>query len=102
MGLHKWEPDIYLGFSPALHLQCTVSKTLFFSGQENLVSCFHRSHLDGAVVDGLRIGKRLGLNLLIIPIGVLQKRVVILDILSSAKVFVYMEFGLVEELKFLF
>jgi hypothetical protein len=22
MGKHKWEPDIYLGFSLALHLQC--------------------------------------------------------------------------------
>jgi hypothetical protein len=22
MGIHKWEPDIYIGFSPALHLQC--------------------------------------------------------------------------------
>jgi hypothetical protein len=21
-GIHKWEPDIYNGFSPALHLQC--------------------------------------------------------------------------------
>ncbi len=24
-GIHKWEPDIYIRFSPALHLQCTVS-----------------------------------------------------------------------------
>ncbi len=22
LGIHKWEPDIYKGFSPALHLQC--------------------------------------------------------------------------------
>ncbi len=22
LGIHKWEPDIYIGFSPALHLQC--------------------------------------------------------------------------------
>jgi hypothetical protein len=21
LGIHKWEPDIYIGFSPALHLQ---------------------------------------------------------------------------------
>jgi hypothetical protein len=21
LGIHKWEPDIYVGFSPALHLQ---------------------------------------------------------------------------------
>jgi hypothetical protein len=21
LGIHKWEPDIYFGFSPALHLQ---------------------------------------------------------------------------------
>jgi hypothetical protein len=21
-GKHKWEPDIYIGFSPAIHLQC--------------------------------------------------------------------------------
>ncbi len=23
LGVHKWEPDIDIGFSPALHLQCT-------------------------------------------------------------------------------
>ncbi len=23
MVIHKWEPDIYIGFSPALHLQCS-------------------------------------------------------------------------------
>jgi hypothetical protein len=23
LEIHKWEPDIYIGFSPALHLQCT-------------------------------------------------------------------------------
>jgi hypothetical protein len=22
LGIHKWEPDIYTGFSPALHFQC--------------------------------------------------------------------------------
>jgi hypothetical protein len=22
LGLHKWKPDIYIGFSPDLHLQC--------------------------------------------------------------------------------
>jgi hypothetical protein len=53
------------------------------------------------VVDGLRVGKRLGLNLLISHIGGLQKRVLILDIFSSANVFVYEEFRL-EELKYLF
>jgi hypothetical protein len=24
LGTHKWEPAIYIGFSPALHLQCGV------------------------------------------------------------------------------
>jgi hypothetical protein len=24
LGIHKWEPDIYTGFSPALHLHCTL------------------------------------------------------------------------------
>ncbi len=24
LGIHKWEPDIYIGFSPALHLQCIL------------------------------------------------------------------------------
>jgi hypothetical protein len=24
LGIHKWEPDIYFGFSPALHLHCVV------------------------------------------------------------------------------
>ena len=27
-GIHKWEPDIYIGFSPALHLQCTECETV--------------------------------------------------------------------------
>jgi hypothetical protein len=22
IGIQKWQPDIYIGFSPALHLQC--------------------------------------------------------------------------------
>jgi hypothetical protein len=22
LGIHKWEPDIDIGFSPAIHLQC--------------------------------------------------------------------------------
>jgi hypothetical protein len=24
LEIHKLEPDIYIGFSPALHLQCTI------------------------------------------------------------------------------
>jgi hypothetical protein len=24
LGVYKWEPDIYIGFSPALHLQCRL------------------------------------------------------------------------------
>jgi hypothetical protein len=28
LGIHKWEPDIYIGFSPALHLQCKVRQYL--------------------------------------------------------------------------
>jgi hypothetical protein len=24
LGIHKWEPDIYTGFSPALYLHCVV------------------------------------------------------------------------------
>jgi len=34
LGIHKWEQDIYIGFSPALHLQCvrlhTLADTLAF------------------------------------------------------------------------
>jgi hypothetical protein len=26
LGIHKWKPDIYSGFSPALHLQCASQK----------------------------------------------------------------------------
>jgi hypothetical protein len=29
LGIHQWEPDIYIGFLPALHLQCVVSFTKF-------------------------------------------------------------------------
>jgi hypothetical protein len=24
LGIHKWEPDLYIGFSLALHLQCLI------------------------------------------------------------------------------
>jgi hypothetical protein len=24
LGIHKWESNIYIGFSPALHLQCCM------------------------------------------------------------------------------
>ncbi len=27
LGIHKWEQDIYIGFSPALHLQCIAGHT---------------------------------------------------------------------------
>ncbi len=30
MGIHKWEPDIYIGFSPALHLQCSSAALSLF------------------------------------------------------------------------
>ncbi len=33
LGIHKWEPDIYIGFSPALHLQSTFSKAHQDEGQ---------------------------------------------------------------------
>jgi hypothetical protein len=26
LGIHKWEPDFYIGFSLALHLQCEGSE----------------------------------------------------------------------------
>jgi hypothetical protein len=26
LGIHTWEPDIYIGYSLALHLQCTTKK----------------------------------------------------------------------------
>jgi hypothetical protein len=42
LGIHKWEPDIYIGFSPALHLQfvsvtvhCTI-KYLTLNGIDNI------------------------------------------------------------------
>ncbi len=27
LGIHKWEQDIYIGFSPALHLQWSIQRT---------------------------------------------------------------------------
>jgi hypothetical protein len=27
LGIHEWEPDIYNGFSPALHLQSVIEST---------------------------------------------------------------------------
>ncbi len=32
LGKHKWEPDIYVGFSLALHLQCSVKKSTGIPG----------------------------------------------------------------------
>jgi hypothetical protein len=29
LGIHKREPDIYIGFSPALYLQCGSTKVVF-------------------------------------------------------------------------
>jgi hypothetical protein len=46
MGKYKWEPDIYLGFSLALHLQCVcllIPMDSFFSF--NPVRCYLR-HLN--------------------------------------------------------
>ncbi len=42
LGIHKWEPDIYIGFSPALHLQCVpvIKKQIYcskFSSVWNLI-----------------------------------------------------------------
>jgi hypothetical protein len=28
LGRHKWETDIYIGFSPAFHLQCSFSSII--------------------------------------------------------------------------
>ncbi len=28
LGIHKWEPGIYIGFSPALLLQCVMATTV--------------------------------------------------------------------------
>ncbi len=30
LGIHKWEPDIYSGFSPALHLQCRIWESIIY------------------------------------------------------------------------
>ncbi len=30
LGIYKWEPDIYIGFSPSLHLQCAISSKFSF------------------------------------------------------------------------
>ncbi len=34
LGIHKWEPDIYIGFSPALHLQCGDDNGCGFCGSQ--------------------------------------------------------------------
>ncbi len=30
LGIHKWEPVIYIGFSPALHLQCNGKNVIAY------------------------------------------------------------------------
>jgi hypothetical protein len=38
MGIHKFEPDIYIGFSPALQLQCVTEILAQGNGKNNLVN----------------------------------------------------------------
>jgi hypothetical protein len=38
LGIHKWEPDIYIGFSPALHLQCEQISGTHGSASKNMIS----------------------------------------------------------------
>jgi hypothetical protein len=33
LGIHKWKPDIYIGFSPALHF--ALRKTIFHTAGKN-------------------------------------------------------------------
>jgi hypothetical protein len=52
--IHLWEPDIYIGFSPALHLQCLernslVTKKFHVSG---LVSQYRKFSNQFAEVEG--------------------------------------------------
>ncbi len=55
LGIHKWELDIYFGFSPALHLQCTwvdcvkipICKSIYViysmctNSQQYIIWCMH-------------------------------------------------------------
>jgi hypothetical protein len=53
LGIHKWEPDIYIGFSPALHLQCitvTVSRNKCLENLRNHFRVFDRQGFVDAVV----------------------------------------------------
>jgi hypothetical protein len=43
LGIHKWEPDIYIGFSPALHLQWALQRT----NTENWKQIFPAKELRG-------------------------------------------------------
>jgi hypothetical protein len=55
-GIHKWEPDIYIGFSPALHLQCVMKENGFYQIQLRI---FYTQN-DLTVVD---LARNLGLSL---------------------------------------
>ena len=40
LGIHKWEPEFYIGFSPALHLQCmyTTYLCLVLAGIDGMIA----------------------------------------------------------------
>jgi hypothetical protein len=45
LRIHKWEPDIYIGFSPALYLQCTIHRQEYsFCLQLELALTCHNYH----------------------------------------------------------
>jgi hypothetical protein len=51
LGIHKWEPDIYIGFSPALHLQCRVEDN--FHGKRKQEDCLQRPNPEKSMESGL-------------------------------------------------
>ncbi len=62
LGIHKWESDIYIGLSPALHLKCISFRAFSF------YSYFHSAHSPTApivIILNAIIQKNLGLD----PLG---------------------------------
>jgi hypothetical protein len=55
LRIHKWEADIYIGFTPALHLQCDVVCYDYFAlmhvCQPNFLFEWNRNYLLGPCRD---------------------------------------------------
>ncbi len=57
LEIYKWEPAIYIGFSPVLHLQCTTTTTFPVKMESAYALPLPRSFLSGLEMSHVGEGK---------------------------------------------